>query len=491
MSIRARTALFGLAVVATVLTLFSCGIYWLFALAVSAGQDDELRERAEHAAEQLADAPGEAFVPATAIAPTDPARDNEIFVLIVDGQGAPLGGSAGPPPRIPAPVRAKAHDRGAAATLRIGDVPVRAYVLSWERADLGKDGYVIAAQTTRREQLDRQGVAVLVIGSLVITLAAAAVAIWLVTVRALRPLRQLASMADEIGQSQDLSRRLPAERRHDDLGRLTWSFNRMMDRLQEAYRRTADALAAQQRFTADASHELRTPLTSIRNNAGFLRAHDDATPEDRAAALADIEAEGARMSRLVNDLLTLARADAGQRPTLSSVDVGELADDVCRRASGQHPDRRIHCAGTPTVIQADPDAVTQLLWILLDNAIAHTEASGNVWVAVTSLGGGGARLQVADDGQGIPPGEEQRIFDRFYRASRGHEGSGLGLSIAGWIASAHAGAISAAGNDRGGATFTVELGRPQPDGGVVPPDAAGSPLEAPATEPAAPPSSSS
>jgi two-component system OmpR family sensor kinase len=462
MSIRARTALYGLMVVTIVLTLFSCGVLALFWVAVSEGQDEELRVRAQRAAEQLADAPGEAFVPAKTPAPTSPAVDNEIFVVVMDSGGAVLGGTPGPAPALPESVRSAAGGRGTTATLRMGDVPVRAHVIRWERADLGKDGYVMAAQTTRREQIDRRGIAALVIVSLVITLGAAAVAIWLVTVRALRPLRQLASTADEIGQSQDLSRRLPAVPRNDDLGRLTWSFNRMLDRLQEAYRRTADALVAQQRFTADASHELRTPLTSIRNNAGFLSAHDDATPEDRAAALADIEAEGARMSRLVNDLLTLARADAGQRPELSAVDVGELADDVCRRAASQHADRRIRCAGTPTVVQADADAVTQLLWILLDNAVAHTEADGNVWVAVTSLADGGARMQVADDGEGIPPGEEQRIFDRFYRgeSSRGREGAGLGLSIAGWIASAHAGTISAAGNERGGATFTVELGRP-------------------------------
>jgi signal transduction histidine kinase len=166
------------------------------------------------------------------------------------------------------------------------------------------------------------------------------------------------------------------------------------------------------------------------------------------------------MGRLVGDLLTLARADAGQRLELAPVDVGALADEVCRRAASRHTDRTIHCAGPPTVVPADADAVTQLLWILLDNAVGHTEPGGTIWVAVTSHGDGGARLQVVDDGEGIPEGEEQRIFDRFYRGedSRRRDGAGLGLSIAGWITTAHAGSITASGNERGGATFTVELG---------------------------------
>lgn len=459
MSIRARTALFGLGVVTVVLCGFTSTIYWLLWLGVPSEQDNELKAKARGAVRSLADAPASAFGPEPALAPTDPATDDEIFVLVLDRRGAVLGKTGAAAPRIPTEVRAAADDGGTAVTLSLDGTPVRSYVLRWQRPDQQRDGYVVAAQTTRRQQTDRRGIAAVLVVSGVITLIAAAIAIWLVTRRALRPLRELAGMADEIGRSQDLSRRLPEVPRNDDLGRLTASFNGMMERLQQAYRRTADALVAQQRFTADASHELRTPLTSIRNNAGFLRAHADAAPEDRAAALGDIEAEGARMSRLVDDLLTLARADAGRHAELSAVDVGKLADEVCRQAGGQHTDRRFHCAGTPTMIQADADAVTQLLWILLDNAVAHTSEDGNIWVAVTSHGAGCARLQVADDGAGIPAGDEGRIFDRFYRgeASRRRDGAGLGLSIAAWIAQAHAGTVSAANNDSGGATFTVEL----------------------------------
>jgi signal transduction histidine kinase len=111
------------------------------------------------------------------------------------------------------------------------------------------------------------------------------------------------------------------------------------------------------------------------------------------------------------------------------------------------------------VLRADAEALTRLLWILLDNAVRHTGADGQIWVAVNPTGAGTGLLHVSDDGEGIPPAELSRIFERFHQAepARRHGGAGLGLSIAAWIAYAHRGSISAANNDRGGATFTVRL----------------------------------
>jgi two-component system, OmpR family, sensor kinase len=267
----------------------------------------------------------------------------------------------------------------------------------------------------------------------------------------LRPLRQLTGHVEQTGREQDFSRRLPPVPARDDVGRLTAAFNTMMERLQGSY-------AAQRRFVADASHELRTPLTTIRNNAGFLQRHPDAAPEDVAAAVRDIAGESARMSRLVEHLLTLARSDASGLD-LAPVDLGALVADVCRQAEAQHPDRTFHRVVTPAPpVHGSVDALTQLVWILLDNAVKYSAAGGNVWVTLTQRGDR-AQLNVTDDGTGIPPGAERQIFERFHRGdeARTGPGAGLGLAIALSIVDAHGGTIVAANNATGGASFVADL----------------------------------
>jgi len=456
-SIRARVTLFGIGVVALVLSVISVLIFVLLAVGTANDQDRLLKGRADVAVSSVRSAAR--LSPSTALTPVDAVASGEIIVVVLDDAGAVLSSTGVVGASVPSfpPGLLTAADRtgGAVGTVSVADVPLRVWAAPWSRADLGRSGYVVAAQTIRRLQADRAGILVVLAVSDFIGLAAATVAIWFAVGRALRPLRELSGTADEIGRSADLTRRLPAVARRDDVGRLAVSFNAMMGRLEEAYHRLAAALAAQQRFTADASHELRTPLTTIRSNVGFLRAHPEAAPADRGAALDDLEADSERMSRLVDDLLTLARADAGQRPAPSPVDLGELAHEVCRQATGLHPDRSWHCAGAPAVLPGDPDALRRLLWILVDNAVAHTAVGGNVWVAVTAAQGSVA-VQVADDGAGIPAGLEERVFDRFFRAdAAGGRGSGLGLSIARSIVSVHGGRITAARNPRGGAVFVA------------------------------------
>jgi two-component system, OmpR family, sensor kinase len=460
MSIRARITLYGLAIVLTVLTCFAGAIWGLVAIGLPGGQDRRLQARAQEAGHAVDTAAADQFATSRPLAPVLPATDDDVFVVVVDSTGAVLSTTGGLRPAIPAALLTEARRTGTArATVAIDGVPVRVCVQPWHRPDLSRDGFVVAAQPLRRRDSDLAGITAVLVVAALLTLAAAAVAISLVVRRALRPLRELTATADEIGRSPDRTRRLPPAVRRDDVGRLTASFNGMLDRLEDAHRRTAAALAGQQRFAADASHELRTPLTTIRNNAGFLLAHPDAAAEDRQSALADLAAESARMSRLVDDLLVIARGDGGAPLSPSTVELGELVPEVCRKAGARHPDRRLHCSAAPCVLWADAEALTRLLWILLDNAVRHTGPDGQIWVTVSPTGPGSATLQVSDDGEGIPPGELSRIFDRFHQAepARRHGGSGLGLSIAAWIAHAHRGSISVANNDRGGAVFTVVL----------------------------------
>ncbi len=209
---------------------------------------------------------------------------------------------------------------------------------------------------------------------------------------------------------------------------------------------------------ADASHELRTPLTIIRANADVLAWADAGDPAERAYALADLAGEAARMGGLVDRLLTLARADAGQRLTLRPTPLRPLLEEAHRQARLLAPAQRVALARADEVtVAADPDALKQLLLILVENALKYT-STGVVTLAL-SRDGDEARFSVADTGIGIAPEDLLRIFERFYRAdaARAIGGSGLGLSIARWIAAEHQGRIDVRSAPGRGSAFTVIL----------------------------------
>jgi len=186
-------------------------------------------------------------------------------------------------------------------------------------------------------------------------------------------------------------------------------------------------------------------------------------PADREAALADVASEVERMSRLVGDLLTLARADAGQHLPKATVELGPLVREVARQA-------RFLSDGEVEVslgrldearVQGDADHLKQLLLILADNAVKYTPAGGHVSLAARRENGH-LRLEVADSGMGIQPDDQGRIFERFYRAdpARSPGGAGLGLAIARWIAEEHGGSIAVSSQPGQGSLFTVELPSP-------------------------------
>jgi signal transduction histidine kinase len=292
-----------------------------------------------------------------------------------------------------------------------------------------------------------------------LTLLASGAASWWLAGRALRPLDAMASTAEDIGRTQDLSRRLPESEPDDEVGRLQRSFNQMLRQLEDAYHRLQSALVAQRRFVADASHELRTPLTTIRGNVGLLLKREDIATDDRLAALNDIAGESERMSRMVQDLLTLARADAGYHLDKTPIDLLPIVQDVTRQAQTLQPLRRVELLdGVPVPVEGNADAIKQLLWILIDNAFKHTDDGGRIQVRLDN-GYQAARLMVLDDGPGIPADDLERVFERFYQSdtSRSGEGTGLGLAIARWIAKEHGGQVRAANSPRGGAAFTVDL----------------------------------
>ena len=299
----------------------------------------------------------------------------------------------------------------------------------------------------------------------------ALVAGWVLARTALHPIDRLAQTADAIGAARDFGRRVPvAEARQDEIGRLAMAFNRMLGELQQAHDQVGTALVAQRRFVADASHELRTPLATLRGNIDLLRqmladlGNPDAT---ETVILDDVSAEAERMSRLVADLLLLAQADAGQHLTLRPVDLTGVAREAARTARLLRDDVLVEASDLPDglTVLGHADRLRQVFLILLDNAVKHTPQGGRVTLSAacmeptTPAGAQTAVVRVSDDGPGIPPAEQERIFERFYRApgTRSGEGAGLGLAIARWIVEEHQGTITLESVPGSGATFAVQL----------------------------------
>jgi len=451
MPIRWRLALFGVGLTAAALLAFALLLNAIIGPGAVADQDELLGGIAENGVTAFAADP----TTAAAVSPiaADIASSDEPFVVIAAEDGTiryTTGLVDGSAPRLPAAMVVEAIDTGSSAATAQG---IRYQARRWE-SPAGEKGIVAAGQTTRVVEEQLQGFRGFLTFFAVVTLIAAAVVSWFVSGRALRPLKTLAATTDDIGHTSDLSRRLPPQRRDDEVGALAASFNAMLDRLQETRGRLESSLATQRRFVADASHELRSPLTTIRTNAGFLQRPDVAVT-DRAEAIADIAVEADRMTRLVDDLLMLARGDAGATVELVPIALGPLVVDL--RRTSRHLDNRLTVTvdGAP-VVEGDEDSLTRLVRILLDNAELHGD--GPIELAVSRIDGV-ARIVVADGGPGIPDDELDRIFDRFYRAdeTRSGPGFGLGLSIAAAIVDAHGGSIAAGNGERGGAVFTVTL----------------------------------
>jgi signal transduction histidine kinase len=284
---------------------------------------------------------------------------------------------------------------------------------------------------------------------------------WVLSGRALKPVEQMrqdvAAIAFDQSGRLTLADRVTDPQTGDELSRLARTFNDLLERLDAAFEN-------ERRFLADASHELRTPLTAIRGNVEVLIRQAAALPSspDRDDALADIQREAARMSRMVDDLLTLARTSSGQAaPQSAPVPLDGPIERAVRTAralaSGRIINVAIHEAATVSV---NADQIEQLLLILIDNAIRHSQAPTPIDVTLAAANGH-VRISVADQGEGISPEHLPLLFERFYRVdtarSRASGGSGLGLPIAKAIVERFNGTIRVESTPGVGTTFTVEL----------------------------------
>lgn len=296
----------------------------------------------------------------------------------------------------------------------------------------------------------------LMVGSLIGLLVAFGAG-WLLAGATLRPIARIASTAQKIGRDRDFNRRVENSGQNDELGRLAITINDMLGKLQGAYQNVDHTLQAQRRFVADASHELRTPLTTLRGNLELLRRDPPITKEDHDAAVADMVDETDRLIRLVNDLLVLARTDAGYQLRCIPIALQPLMEEICRQVQSLDPERLITCGEVEDItVLADRDALKQILLIFLDNALKYSQGAIHIAAAGQNQR---VRISVTDSGPGIDPQRLERIFDRFFRGDEARSGGGvgLGLAIARALAEAQNGQIRVESQVERGSTFSVVL----------------------------------
>jgi two-component system, OmpR family, sensor kinase len=291
----------------------------------------------------------------------------------------------------------------------------------------------------------------------ILALVAGLLAAYLIGTRVSRPLRRMAAVAAAV-DGGDLHPRIgDTGARAGEVRVLAEAFDHMLDRL-------TDAFAGQRAFVADASHELRTPLTIIRGQLEVLAAQPDPSPEEVRRVERLVQGEIGRISRLIDDLLLLAKSEQTQFLRVEAIALPRYVDELWAGVT-LLAQRDLQLGSVPDgVLHADPDRLAQALRNLLANAIAHTaEPSGLVRLRAEQTGLGELAFLVEDDGPGIPPSERERVFARFNRTDaardRASGGTGLGLAIVRAIVQAHGGHVTAEASPAGGARIRVVLPR--------------------------------
>jgi len=383
--------------------------------------------------------------------------------------------AAGPQPRSPHSGRtapdvpglgallARAPRGGPArfTTVDAGGVsPVRVMALPYRLG--GRDVVIGTAQSLRAQtRLLREAKVALWLGVPLMLLLATAGGYGLAR-KSLQPVVAMSERAERIGAST-LHERLPVANAGDELGRLATVFNGLLARLDSAFDQ-------QRQFIADASHELRTPVSIVRSEAELALSKGDRPAGEARAALAVIHGEARRLTRIVEDLFLIARADAGEQP-LEPVELylNELAGDCVRAMRSLAQAKRVALAdategaGEDFPFRGDEALLRRMVMNLLDNAIKYTPAGGRVSLDARR-GGAGYTIAVRDTGPGVPAEARDRIFDRFYRARRDRGagladagGAGLGLAIARWVAETHGGRVDLTSTGPEGSVFTATL----------------------------------
>jgi signal transduction histidine kinase len=463
---RGRLTLINSVVIAAAAALIAVSVVVSHQLRTQRAIDDLLRQHADAAVAAAAKQ-------TTATLNVDPFGVPSVYVQIVDTAGAVLDRSsnlgAQQLPVDPEQQRGALAGNPMFATTDIEGHSWRVYLA---RASGPTTDSVTLIQTATRLDDDLQpDLPVFAIGGVLGLLIAVAIG-WQLARVALEPVERLAATVRTISSTDDLAQRVPADVAAwpGPVGTLAADVNAMLGRLQVAARGLQATLEAQRRFVSDAGHELRTPLTSIRGNAQLLRRwlaeqHRPAGEVPYDEVLNDLTLEAERMTRLVEGLLVLARADAEQHLTLVPTLLTPVLTAAIRSARWLAEDVDLSADDlSPGVwVQADTDRLEQVVLILLENAIRYSPAGGQVLLTSAPRdrdARAGVAIEVTDSGRGVPPSERSRIFERFYRSEstrRDAPGTGLGLAVARWIVTEHHGAIDVRDALPSGSTFSIWL----------------------------------
>lgn len=353
---------------------------------------------------------------------------------------------------------------GEASTVREGKDEYRVLTRRFEAS--GRPYTLVVLQSLHGQKRMMGGIRSTFLWAIPVALLLASAGGYFLARKSLAPIVAMASEARSIGAA-NLQQRLPVANERDELGHLAQTFNQLLGRLEAAFDQ-------QRRFMADASHELRTPVAILRGEAEVTLAQPERSPSDYRETLGILQQEAQRLGHIIEDLFTLARADAGQYPlTLRDTYVDEIASEALVRARSLALVKKITLRSTiqPDLpIHADEALLGRMLLNLLDNAIKYSPCGSTVSLACGREGDHYV-VSVSDHGPGIPPELQARVFERFFRADKARSrsesgetgGAGLGLSIARWIAEAHHGSLVLARSEASGSTFIASLPASQRD----------------------------
>jgi len=476
-SVRARLTVWYSLVLGLVLVLVAVLTYIVYQRNISQRTDANLAEMADAFATtfntELPDQIGENQIKEAARESMQEHRFRDTIFVVLDSGGDVLISSlelpkAGPPrEHITADIFSSPEFREVAASQRMG-------ITERSRVPGGRDGLraytqmlsaggryykLVLLQSLHAQQETMEDIGETFLLVIPIALLLAAVGGYFLARKSLAPVAEMASQARGMGAA-NLRARLAVANQRDELGQLALSFNELLDRLEESFER-------QKRFIADASHELRTPVAILRGETEVTLSRADRSPEEYRETLNILRDESQRLARIIEDLFTLTRADAGEYPlTAGDLYLDELAADVLRRARSLAQAKNITLSSSIAAelpLRADEALLRRMLLNLLDNAIKYTADGGAIRLECRRVGEE-YKVSVTDTGEGIPAEMQQRVFERFFRADKArsrkdgeHGGAGLGLSIARWIAEAHQGRVELTRSDASGSTFTVVL----------------------------------